>query len=148
MFSQTAEYALRAMACLAQTPDRLVSTPDLAKQTQVPANYLAKVLQQIAGAGLVTGRRGVGGGYKLARPASQIKLLEVLNSVSSVKRIETCPMGLHGTNLCALHRISDRAIKAVMDIFDDTTLQDLLNDPSGPRPLCADKPTNVTISAA
>ena len=69
MFSQTTEYALRAMACLAMYPDDLVATPTLAEQTKVPANYLAKVLQQLAAAKLITGRRGVGGGYRLARPA-------------------------------------------------------------------------------
>ena len=61
MFSQTTEYALRAMACLALRPQQLTSAIALADQTKVPANYLAKVLQQLAGAGLIDGRRGVGG---------------------------------------------------------------------------------------
>src|SRR5262249_779585 len=62
VFSQTTEYALRAMACLALAPDELVPTSVLADKTKVPANYLAKVLQQLAGGGLIRGRRGVGRG--------------------------------------------------------------------------------------
>ncbi len=142
MFSQTAEYALRAMAALALYKD-LVATPVLAEQTQVPANYLAKVLQQLSGAGLIDGRRGVGGGYKLSRPSNQINLLDVINAVDPVKRIETCPLGLsnHGKMLCPLHRKTDQAAAAIIDIFKGVTLKDLVDDPVSSRPLCDSKQT-------
>src|ERR1043165_1094361 len=138
MFSQATEYALRAMACLALRPDELVATPTLAGQTKVPPNYLAKVLQQLSGAKLITGRRGVGGGYKLARPASEIRLLEVIQAVGSVKRITTCPLGLanHGPNLCPLHRRADEAAEAVINIYNGVTLEDLLTDENPNKPLC------------
>jgi Rrf2 family transcriptional regulator, nitric oxide-sensitive transcriptional repressor len=151
MFSQTTEYALRAMACLALRPDDLVPTPVLARQTKVPGNYLAKVLQQLAGADLITGRRGVGGGYQLTRPASQINLLDVVNAVGEVKRIQTCPLGLpgHGSVLCPLHRRIDEAAARVIEVFSGVTLQDLVSDPRSNRPLCDSEPSaRVTISAA
>lgn len=150
MFSQTTEYALRAMACLAMRSEALVATPVLAAETKVPANYLAKVLQQLAGAKLITGRRGVGGGYKLARPAAQIRLLEVINSVTVVERITSCPLGLpnHGTNLCPLHRRADEAAAAVIKVYNGVTLQDLLTDPNPNKPLCdTHKAAALTISA-
>jgi Rrf2 family transcriptional regulator, nitric oxide-sensitive transcriptional repressor len=150
MFSQTAEYAMRAMACLALNPDRLVPTPDLAKETKVPPNYLAKVLQQLAVAELITGRRGVGGGYMLARPADQIDLLEVINAVDSLKRITTCPLGIasHGTSLCPLHRRLDEAARVVIEIFEGISLADLLSDPSTSKPLCNSQPaTGLSVSA-
>ena len=81
MFTQTTEYALRAMAALALFPGTLVATSSVAERTKVPSNYLAKVLQQLAAAGLIEGRRGVGGGYKLAKPASQINMLDIIRSV-------------------------------------------------------------------
>ncbi len=139
MYSQTAEYALRAMACLALSKGELVATPVLAERTKVPANYLAKVLQQLAAAELITGRRGVGGGYRLSKPAAQINLLDVVNAVSSVKRIESCPLELksHGANLCPLHRRLDEAAAAVIDIFSGVTLLDLIEDETNPsKPLC------------
>ena len=116
---------MRAMACLALTPERLVPTPELAAQTQVPVNYLAKVLQQLAGAGLISGRRGVGGGYKLARPASQIEMIEIIESIGRIGRINACPLGLenHGPNLCPMHRALDSAAKAVFDVLRGVTLQ-------------------------
>lgn len=138
MYSQTAEYALRAMSCLAVRPSELVPTTTLSLQTRVPSNYLAKVLQLLAAENLISGRRGVGGGYKLARGPEQITLLQVINAVSPVHRIDSCPMGLpnHGPFLCPLHRKADQAAAAVIEIFDGVTLADLINDPLSSKPLC------------
>ncbi len=132
MFSQTTEYAMRAMACLALKRDTLVPTPDLARQTHVPMNYLAKVLQQLAAASLIIGRRGVGGGYRLARPASQITLLDVINAVSSLRRTNSYPVDdPSARHLIALHRKADEAADAVTRIFGSATLQDLVDDTGG-----------------
>ncbi|MEO0512069.1 MAG: Rrf2 family transcriptional regulator [Planctomycetota bacterium] len=86
MLSQTAEYALRAVCALASRPNELIPTSELAKSADVPPPYLAKVLQQLASAGLIKGRRGVGGGYKLFRDASDITMLDVVNAVSVIRR--------------------------------------------------------------
>ena len=138
MFSQTTEYALRAMSWLALSPDTLVSTQALADKTGVPAHYLAKVLQQLSAAQLIVGRRGVRGGYKLSRPGRQITLLEVVRSVAEIERVIRCPLGVevHAGHLCALHRTTDAAAKAVMDIYGNVTLQDLVSTEQGPGPLC------------
>lgn len=143
MFSQTTEYALRAMSVLAYKPDELTPTPSLAESTKVPSNYLAKVLQLLAGAELIVGRRGVGGGYKLARPASQITLLEVVRAVSKVERITTCPLGLpnHGPNLCPLHRKMDDVLAKIIEGYDGVSLQDLINQPNQNMPLCDEEKT-------
>jgi Rrf2 family protein len=139
MFSQTTEYALRAMACLALYPDQLVSAAVLAEQTKVPNNYLAKVLQQLAASRFIEGRRGVGGGYRLTRPAAQVQLIDVIRSVGRLGRIESCPLGLsnHGMSLCPLHRKLDEAAEKVIEVLSGVSIQDLLEDPSTPsKPLC------------
>ncbi len=138
MLSNTAEYALRAMAWLTLTPDELVSAGTLAEATRVPADYLAKILQQLSQAGLITGRRGVGGGYKLARSADEIYMLDVLNVVDPVERLRSCPVGLetHGPNLCPLHRKIDEAIAAVCNVFGNVSLTDLCSEGEGVKPLC------------
>lgn len=137
MFSQTTEYALRAMACLALAPDELVPTSVLAEKTKVPANYLAKVLQQLAGGGLIRGRRGVGGGYTLARASDSITLLEIINTVGDLHRVRSCPLGAHGPALCPLHRAIDEATETVIKLFDGVTLRALIDDPRyANKPLC------------
>jgi Rrf2 family protein len=149
MFSQTTEYALRAMALLAYYPDQLVPTSMIAKETLVPPTYLAKVLQMLGNADLISGRRGVGGGYKLARPATDIRMIEVIDAVDPVRRITMCPLGLsdHGTSLCPLHRKMDMAAKAIIDLFDGVSLADLVNQREGSKPLCdKEKAAKLTVS--
>ncbi len=151
MFSQTTEYALRAMSWLALSPDALVPTAELAAKTKVPPHYLAKVLQQLATADLVKGRRGVRGGYRLTRPAGQITLLDVVRSVSEIKRITACPLGLenHSGSLCPLHSRMDAAAKTIIDLYGSVSLADLVGESSGIKPLCDREATaRLTVSAS
>ncbi len=150
MFSQTTEYALRAMSWLALTPDTLVSTQTLAEKTKVPPHYLAKVLQQLSAAKLIIGRRGVRGGYKLSHPPQQISLLDVVRSVAEINRVTACPLGIvtHTAQLCSLHRPTDAAAMAVIDIYGSVSLHDLLTDTRRPAPLCeAQQAASLTVSA-
>lgn len=146
MFSQTTEYAMRAMSWLAVFDGELVPTPALAARTQVPPNYLAKVLQQLAAAKLIVGRRGVGGGYKLARPSKDISLLEVVRCVSPVDRVSSCPLGdsHFGGHLCPLHQAKDEATAAVIEILGKCTLASLRNDPT--HPLCQGAKGNIVAA--
>lgn len=138
MFSQTVEYALRAVVYLAGKPGEPSTTEEVAEATKVPAAYLAKILQGLVRAGVVRSQRGVGGGVMLARPAAEVTILEVVNAVEPIKRIRTCPLGLasHGVNLCPLHRRLDAALAMVEEAFGGTTLAEVLNEPSDSVPLC------------
>ena len=62
MLTDTTEYALRAMVCLAIVEDEYATSVTLAERASVPAPYLIKVLQQLAAAGLISSQRGLGGG--------------------------------------------------------------------------------------
>lgn len=130
MISPTAEYALRAIVALAQAQDEAMVTLKIAQVTKVPPGYLSKVLQTLGRGGLVRSKRGIGGGFALARPADQISVLDVVNAVDPLKRIVRCPLGIetHGARLCSLHRKLDAATALVERSFADTTLADLLKD--------------------
>ena len=132
MLSQTSEYALRAAAFLASEVDTPRTVEAIAGRTQVPRDYLAKVLQQLAKAGIVRSQRGLGGGFVLARTPDRISILEVLNAVDPIRRIERCPLSLpeHAKQLCALHRQLDDAFAAAEASFRDSTLGDLVRPPS------------------
>lgn len=138
LFSQTAEYALRAAACLADRAMQPQTTQQIAEATRVPAGYLSKVLQAMGRADLVTSQRGIGGGFLLAREADRISVLDVVAAVDSIQRITTCPLGLegHGENLCPLHRILDDALASIERAFASTSLSELLKTPGKIRPLC------------
>lgn len=138
MFSQTVEYALRAVVHLASESPELCTTDRISVATKVPKPYLTKVLQGLADAGVVVLRRGLGGGVQLARPPAELTLLDVVNAVDPIRRIKTCPLELrsHGVRLCPLHFRLDQALASIEDAFRRTTLAELLAEDTGSRPLC------------
>ncbi len=110
MLSKTAEYALRAVACMAAQPGVPASADHLAEITKVPRRYLTRVLQDLCSAGLVTSRPGPGGGYELAHDAGKLTILDVVNTVAPIERIRSCPLGLKSHHrLCPLHAELDKA---------------------------------------
>lgn len=148
MISPTAEYALRAVVAIAQGSGNAVVTATMAQITKVPPGYLPKVLQTLRKAGLVDSKRGLGGGFTLARPAKDVTVLEVVNAVDPIKRIDRCPLGIdsHGTNLCPLHKRLDDAIELVERSFASTTIAELLTAPGRSAPLCQpSKPVGLAM---
>lgn len=110
----------------------------IAESTQVPEDYLSKVLQQLVRGGVLTSQRGRNGGFQLARPAAEISMLLVVNAVEPINRIERCPLGLreHGVRLCPLHRRLDHAYALVEKAFAETTLAELVADNQSRAALC------------
>ncbi len=138
MFSQSTEYALRAAVWLAENEGQPQTTQQIAEATRVPAPYLAKMLQSLSRAKLVRGSRGVGGGFELMRPASGVSILDIVNAVDPIRRIESCPLDLaaHRVRLCPLHKKLDDAIAVIENSFATTSLADVLGGNSRHKPLC------------
>ena len=137
MISKTAEYALRAVACLASREGAPASGDLLAEKTKVPRRYLNRVLQDLAAAGLLRSRSGPGGGYEITRDPADCTILDVINAVSPLERIRGCPLGLSShTELCPLHAELDKAYAATEEAFRNVTIQELLESTSPVIPLC------------
>jgi Rrf2 family protein len=138
VLSQTVEYALRAVVHLAAMAPSPRTTDQISAATQVPRAYLSKVLQSLVKAGVVHSQRGHGGGVALTRTPAELTILEVVNAVEPIQRIRTCPLKLaaHGTNLCPLHRRVDNALALVEEAFGNSTLAEVLAEPSSSIPLC------------
>jgi Rrf2 family protein len=138
LISQTVEYALRAVVHLASETPAARTTDQVARATRVPRAYLSKVLQSLRRAGLVHSQRGIGGGMTLTKSPAEITILEVVNAVEPIQRIRTCPLDLaaHGAHLCPLHRRLDNALSLFEDAFQQTTLAEVLAEPSRSVPLC------------
>ena len=80
--SSKGEYALHALLDITVNDGQgLIQTPDIARRTGIPVKYLEQVLLALKAAGLIDSKRGVGGGYMLARPPQEITLSEVLDYV-------------------------------------------------------------------
>jgi Rrf2 family nitric oxide-sensitive transcriptional repressor len=138
MFSQTVEYALRAVVHLADQAPASRTTDQIATATLVPKAYLSKVLQGLCHANIVQSRRGLGGGMTLTKSPSELTILDVVNAVEPIGRIRECPLGLaaHGVRLCPLHKRLDNAVALVEKAFRQTTLAEILAEPTESHPLC------------
>jgi Rrf2 family iron-sulfur cluster assembly transcriptional regulator len=81
--STRGDYASRALLSLALRADEQgpTSVRDIAERTGLPQPYLEQILLALKGAGLVRSKRGVGGGYVLARPAEEITLGAIVAAV-------------------------------------------------------------------
>jgi Rrf2 family protein len=80
--STRGDYACRALLSLSlHSDDRPISVRDIADRTGLPQPYLEQILLALKGAGLVRSKRGVGGGYVLARDPAEITLAEIVSAV-------------------------------------------------------------------
>jgi Rrf2 family nitric oxide-sensitive transcriptional repressor len=138
VFSQTVEYALRAVVHLAEHSPSARTTEQIAEATRVPKPYLSKVIQGLCGAQILQSKRGVGGGVALVKTPAELTVLDVVNAVEPIARIRQCPLGLksHGVHLCPLHQRMDDALAMVEAAFQETTLAEILAEPTSSHPLC------------
>jgi len=107
---------------------------ELAELGQIPTNYLSKIMRQLVRADLLAGTRGIGGGFRFAKPPQQIRLIEIVDLFEQVDRPRVCPFGnrtCSDENSCALH---DRwgAVRAnFVRVLAETDLASAAKDPSG-----------------
>lgn len=92
--SDAARIGLHAVMLLARDPNRRWTIKELAQQLNCSAAHLAKVLVRLEHAGLIKGKTGPGGGYKLARKPKEINLLQVYQAIAGRLKINSCPFAV------------------------------------------------------
>ena len=89
--SRKIDYGLRAMVFLASMPGgEVIPFREIARRMDVPEEFLAKILKVLVGKKLVHSTRGARGGYRLARPAAEISMLDVIEAVEGPVRVNVC----------------------------------------------------------
>jgi Rrf2 family protein len=103
----TTNYALRAVGYLATLePGEKADSQVIADSTNVPRRFLLKILNDLKSKKILGAARGIGGGFWLAKDASEINLFEIVDIFENLERLEVCPLGgLECSNLpkCPLH---------------------------------------------
>lgn len=131
IFSASATHALRAVASLAARDGdgAMVGRRDLARKVKVPADYLAKVLATLARAGVVTASRGVNGGYRLARPADRIRLIEVVLPFEGQRAKPGCVLRpgrpCRDSSACCAHGAWSKVKNSYSEFLERTTVEDI-----------------------
>jgi Rrf2 family transcriptional regulator, nitric oxide-sensitive transcriptional repressor len=137
VISKTAEYALRAVVCLAAHGAGCLSADELSEATKVPRRYLNRVLQNLVAGEVVQSRSGPGGGYSLCVDPKTLTILDILNAVAPLERIRTCPLGIPShQELCPLHAELDRAYEVIEKAFSKISMEKLIRSSSRVVPLC------------
>lgn len=133
IFGKTSAHALSVLSCLAENGGRAMGSAEIASDRGLSRALTCKVLTQLSGAGLVNGKPGPGGGYKLSKPASNISLMDVAVLFESQGSMSRCPMGgpwCAGSSPCPLHAALDDVVQRINEFMRLTTLAVFLSDSS------------------
>jgi Rrf2 family protein len=130
ILSASSTHALRALAWLAaQEGDGAMLGRDLARKVKLPPDYLSKVLARLARTGVLTASRGVKGGYRLARPARRIKLIEVVLPFEGERAQPGCLLrpgqACRSSRACSAHGAWGGVKHAYMEFLEKTSLADI-----------------------
>lgn len=127
--SSFTDFGLRALMRMASAPERGFSTAELASEFALSRHHLTKIMASLAQAGIVTTRRGSGGGARLARDAAQISLGEVVRTLEANHALVECfvPGGSNCTiaGCCRLRARLAGAEQAFLADLDRHSLADV-----------------------
>jgi len=132
-FSTRGEYGVRMMVELARHDgESPVSLSEMAVHEALPRPYLEQLVSSLRGAGLVTSTRGARGGYRLARPAAEIRMGEVIRALEGPIAPMVCASedpshaGIcDRTGYCNVNLLWVKVRDAITDALDSVTLADL-----------------------
>ena len=127
--SRHADYALRIVLDLA--PGSSSRIADIARRRRAPSAFLAKIARSLVRAGLLRSLRGRNGGVTLARSASRITVLQVIEAVDGPLALNRCVPGGYGCPLsrsCPAHPLWMKLQKIVADELKAVTIESLLKE--------------------
>ncbi len=129
------DYALRALLVLAsRPPSEIVHIQFISDAQNIPKRFLEQILNDLRNAGFVQSRRGIQGGYRLAKPADQITLAEVIRHVEGALAPVNCvserfyeKCSCPDESRCAIRSVMKEVRDAIVGILGRLTLADLAN---------------------
>ena len=137
--STKGRYAVMAMTDLAGRPtDRATPVAEIAARQQISQAYLEQLFARLKRRGLVIGRRGPGGGYRLARPAHDLTVAEVVTAVDEPLRAVRCagtgPGCMKGGARCRTHDLWEETGRQIHQYLSGVSLADVLAGRLAPKP--------------
>jgi Rrf2 family protein len=128
--SKTSAQAALALAFLAQQDETLIiQARQVARHLGIPADSALKILQALARHDIIQSRLGRSGGYRLARPAADISLLQVIEAIdgpiNGQVRVDNAPQWIAG-GIDLLQAISQQAALRIRQELSQTTIADLV----------------------
>jgi Rrf2 family protein len=123
------DYAIRACVLLARLGDDITSGGSIARATGIPERFVGQVMGDLVRADLVEANVGRHGGYRLARAANQISLLEIVEAVEGDTRRRTCILrggACAAETRCSVHEFFESAQTALIERLAGAPLSEAL----------------------
>ena len=131
--SRLTDYATVVMTCIAAHPDDVLSTADIADETRLELPTVSKLLKSLGHAGLVESFRGVNGGYRLARPAQEITLAQIVEALEGPIGMTECSLAegqCERQSVCGVRSNWQHVNSVVDNALRAVSLSDMLKPPS------------------
>ncbi len=136
--SKKAEYALRALVAIARQPGKSWPIQELATSERIPIKFLEQILLSLRRAGMLTSKRGVGGGYTLLRAAAEISLGEVIPIFDGPSALVACaaekpnePCTCPDQRTCPLRLVMRGVRKQMSALLESVTIETMLKSGAG-----------------
>ena len=130
--STKGRYGLRALIDLAlYSENETVSIQSIARRQNISDSYLEQLMRKLRSAGLIVSVRGAQGGYKLARPANEISVGDVLRALEGSLEAVTCggeDNSCQGADLCVTKFVCERINSSIRDTVDSIKLSQLVEE--------------------
>lgn len=131
LLGKSTRYALYAAMEMARAGDRAVTVARVARRYRIPPGALAKVFQQLVRSGVAAGTRGIGGGYRLAKPPSGITVLDIIAIYEPPRAPGRCLLAgrteppCQDSPACRLRRLFDEVDEVTRSTLQSVNLETL-----------------------
>jgi FeS assembly SUF system regulator len=133
--TKKADYGLIALRHIAMSSRQAASAKEIAEQYGIPLPLLAKVLQTLTKSGALQSLAGTHGGYKLARDARHITVLEVIRSIDGPIVLTSCFTehgGCDQSGRCTVREPLRHVHEAILNLLQRTTIHQLTQEAAPP----------------
>ncbi|SMO64661.1 RrF2 family transcriptional regulator [Fodinibius sediminis] len=133
MFSTSCDYGLQAMLFLAlhYSDEENIDLTSISKELDIPKHFLSKILQMLVKHKLLISMKGPTGGFRLNRPPSDIRLIEIIDTIDGLDIFNECGIGFkkcNDENPCPIHYEYKEVRNKIRNLFENKTLKELTED--------------------
>jgi Rrf2 family protein len=143
IYSKSSEYAIRAAVHIAQLPDGdYAMAKDIAQVEDIPAPFLAKILQELARKGVLRSVKGPSGGFSFKKKPAEIRLLDIVAAIDGLDQYKRCAEGFTECSAkvaCPLHDNWMALQSRIMDYLERNTIGSLVKSTVGKQKAAAKK---------
>ena len=129
IFSKKCELGLQAVLFLSIKKDKMIlNATEISEELKVPKEFVSKVLQNLTLSGIVASRKGKNGGFFLGKPASQIRLIEIVLSIDGLEMFHNCVLGFPGCSPdspCPVHNEWGKLRDETYKMLNESSLEEL-----------------------